>query len=466
MQRQWDVLVIGGGPAGLSAASAAAECGLEVMLLDEQESPGGQIYRSVTGPNGAKHFIESQDRKDGLELIHRFQESGAHYRPGTVVWFAEPGRVICSQEGRSREIKAQVLVVATGAMERPVPFPGWTLPGVMGAGAADVLFKNAGVTPEGPVVLAGNGPLIPLVGSHLLHQGVDLKAILDTGSLISKLPALMHLPSALRDFPLLWKGAKLVSQLVAHGVPIISGAGHIAAEGNHCLSHVTYRKSGRSHRIQAATLLVHGGVIPRTHVSRMLKLDHAWNRVQRYWYPVCDSSGSSSIDHIYVAGDGAFVRGAIASACKGELTGIDAARRLQVLSAPEARTKKTSVNRRLKKNLAARAFVDAWFSPNPAIFRLPDETLVCRCEGVRVGDIRQAVAEGCLDVNEIKIRTRCGMGPCQGRMCGPAAGEIAGSILGVEADTAGALNIRPPIRPIPFREICEFLPASIQGDNE
>ncbi|MCG8530275.1 MAG: FAD-dependent oxidoreductase, partial [Desulfovibrionales bacterium] len=159
MQDQYDLLVIGAGPAGLSAASAAAENGLDVILLDEQDLPGGQIYRSVTGRRAGKNFLSAEDRKDGLGIVARFKNSGATYLPKTTVWEAEPGHVICSTEGQPQKIFAQCICIATGCMERPVPFEGWTLPGVMSAGSADLMYKSAGIVPHGPVVVAGNGPL-------------------------------------------------------------------------------------------------------------------------------------------------------------------------------------------------------------------------------------------------------------------------------------------------------------------
>ena len=368
MQQQWDVLVIGAGPAGLSAATAAAENGLEVILLDEQQLPGGQIYRSVSAPNADKHFLQREDRKEGLELLVRFYASGAKYAPETTVWFAEPGRVIASRNGKSRELKTQVIIVATGAMERPVPFPGWTLPGVMGAGAADILYKSAGVVPEGPVVLAGTGPLIPLVGSHLAELGVEVKAVLDTSPVTNKAACLRHMPGALTDIPFLLKGMNMMRKLVTSPAKMVPGASNIEAVGDNRVSKVRYTAFGKTHEIEAATLLFHEGVIPRTHVTRMLKLDHAWNKVQRYWYPVCDKTGKSSDDRIYVVGDGASVHGAHASASKGFLAGIDAARTLKVITGDEAKKRSADARRELWKAMAPRAFVDSFFAPQAKIF--------------------------------------------------------------------------------------------------
>ncbi|SCY78246.1 NAD(P)/FAD-dependent oxidoreductase [Desulfoluna spongiiphila] len=454
IQQQWDLVVIGAGPAGLSAAAAAAECGLEVVLLDEQAFAGGQIYRSVDAPGAKGRFLQKEDRAEGLRILRRFQKSGAAYEPRSTVWFAEPGRVLATRDAQTREYKTQNIVVATGAMERPVPFSGWTLPGVMAAGAADILYKSASVVPKGPIVVAGNGPLIPLITNHLLELGADIAAVVDTTPKANMMKAAPHMPMALRDIPFLFKGLKMVAKMTRSRVPIHRNGSDINAFGKDRLERVSFAVDGTPRSVSAATLLVHEGILPRTHMSRALGLDHAWNPVQRYWYPVCDENGKSSREGIYVAGDGVFVHGAAAAAAKGELAGIDVARSLQVLTDEDARRKRTRPRKVLSKALAPRKFVDGWFAPRKDLYEVDDDVLVCRCEGVTAAAIREAVKEGCHEVNDIKVRTRCGMGPCQGRMCGPALAEIAANALEREVPDVGSLRIRPPMRPVLFGEIC------------
>jgi len=339
-------------------------------------------------------------------------------------------------------------------MERPVPFTGWTLPGVMAAGAADILYKSASVVPKGPIVVAGNGPLIPLITNHLLELGADIAAVVDTTPKSNIMKAAPHMPMALRDIPFLFKGLKMVVKMMRGKVPIYRNGSKVTALGADRVEHVRFVAGETTHIVEAATLLVHEGILPRTHMTRALGLEHAWNPVQRYWYPVCDENGKSSRDGIYVAGDGVFVHGAAAAAAKGELAGIDAARALKVLTDEDVKRKRKRARKALGKALAPRKFVDGWFAPRKELYEVDDEVLVCRCEGVTASQIREAVKEGCHDVNDIKIRTRCGMGPCQGRMCGPALAEIAADALEREVPAVGSLRIRPPMRPVLFGEIC------------
>ncbi|MDP4979876.1 MAG: FAD-dependent oxidoreductase, partial [Desulfobacterales bacterium] len=184
MSHHHDVIVIGAGPAGLSAGACLAEMGLDVLTLDEQNRIGGQIYRNIEAAPQERLKILGEDYAKGIEVAKRFRKSGAAYENGASVWQVEPDGKICySRLGASRQVRANYVIVATGAMERPVPIPGWTLPGVMGAGAANNLAKEAGLLPSGRVVLAGSGPLLLLEASLLVEKGVHIAAILETGAI-------------------------------------------------------------------------------------------------------------------------------------------------------------------------------------------------------------------------------------------------------------------------------------------
>ena len=163
MKEKYDALVVGAGPAGLACSAELAARGLEVALLDEQAGPGGQIYRNITKASAKQHAILGEDYSAGLDLIKIFKENAVNYFPRTRVWQAEPnGDIYFSRNGGSRKVSADYLVLNTGAMERPVPFPGWTLPGVMTCGGMSNLFKDSSLSPAEPVVLAGSGPLTKL----------------------------------------------------------------------------------------------------------------------------------------------------------------------------------------------------------------------------------------------------------------------------------------------------------------
>lgn len=227
-----DVTVIGAGPAGLSAGACLAEMGLDVLTLDEQSRVGGQIYRNLEAAPPDRRNLLGEDYTRGLAVARRFRQSGAAYENSATVWQVEPdGRICYSRLGVSAELRANYIIVATGAMERPVPIPGWTLMGVMGVGAANNLAKEAGLNPAGRVVLAGSGPLLLLEASLLVKKGVHIAAILETTPALPPAPAIPRAPKALIRADFLWKGVSMLREIKKAGVPHHKGVTHIRAIG-------------------------------------------------------------------------------------------------------------------------------------------------------------------------------------------------------------------------------------------
>lgn len=214
-----DLVIVGGGPAGIATATAGTQLGLKTLVLDEQPSPGGQIYRNIERVRPEVRQILGPDYAKGLELVDRFRKSGADYQDSAVVWNIEHnGNVFYSHNGKSTQVTAKKVVVAIGATERPVPFTGWTLPGVTGAGAMDANFKSSGSIPAGPVILCGSGPLMLLVIGHLSSLGVDIQAVLDTTPGGNMLSALSRLPGALKRSDYLLKGVGMLVNVKKTGI--------------------------------------------------------------------------------------------------------------------------------------------------------------------------------------------------------------------------------------------------------
>lgn len=458
MERQTDLVVVGAGPAGLAAACAASSCGLEVALVDEHASPGGQLFRNIESPLGLS-MLDAKDRQAGMELVENFRKSGVAYYPGTTVWGIEPRLISCTRKGISTLMPTASVIIAPGGMERPVPFPGWTLPGVMGAGGADILLRSGGTLqkdPKAPVVLAGNGPLLLLLACHLIEKGVNIAAWLDTGYWSRRLLSTGLLPASLLDSPYLGKGLSMALRILKGKIPIVTGVRNIRAKGERCLERVTYETHGKTKHIDTECLLRHEGIIPRTHISNSMGAEHRWDPLQRYWYPLTDEFGASSINGVYLSGDAGYVHGGDASIIKGTLSGIAAAKRLGIISDGEATFRAKESLSKLRRMRIARGYLRYVFAPNPNIFDIANETIVCRCESVTAEKIRQVVREGNSDVNEVKLFTRCGMGPCQGRMCGPALAEITAKTLSKTPDAVGALRVRQPFRPVTLENYCDL----------
>ncbi|MDH0746835.1 NAD(P)/FAD-dependent oxidoreductase [Pseudomonas sp. GD03842] len=452
--RTVDVIVIGAGPAGMSGSVALAKAGLQVLLLDEQTSPGGQIYRGISLAPLARRDLLGPDYARGNELAQALAASSVQYETGASVWqVTREHEVSYLRDGRLHTVKGKAVLLATGAMERPFPIPGWTLPGVMTAGAAQILLKSAGLAPNEPVVLAGCGPLLYLLGWQYLRAGVPIKAIIDTTRREDYWHARRHLFAALRAWPYLRKGLELMRSLHAAGIAHHTGATQLAVEGEEAACAVTFTVSGTALRIPTRCVLLHQGVVPNIQFSQSLRARHDWNAAQLCFTPVADEWGELDVPGVYVAGDGAGIGGAQVAALQGEWVALGIANRLGILGKQARDEKAAPLRSRLEANLRIRPFLDALYRPKDEN-RIPaDNVVVCRCEELTAGEIRQFVALGCTGPNQAKSFGRCGMGPCQGRLCGLTVTEVIAKARGVSAFEVGYYRIRPPIKPITLGEL-------------
>lgn len=474
----FDIAVIGGGPAGLAAADEVARLGISTVLLDEQAHIGGQIYRSITSSPIRDRALLGKDYWHGETLAQRFRQSGAAHIPLATVWNITPsGEVEVSVEGQGRSIAAKQIILATGAMERPFPFPGWTLPGVLTIGAAQTLLKGTGDYLPGKVVLAGTGPLLWLLAAQYLRAGAQIEAILDTTPRGNWFGALRH-AAQFAVSPYFRKGASLLAEVMRR-VPITRRVKELEAIGTTAFQEVAYQcDDGSSGRIEAQWLLVHQGVVPNVNTAMAAGCLHSWNDGQACFHPKLDDWFESSVAGISIAGDGAGIRGArVAESC-GRIAALGAAARLGAI-APEARDRHARPHRRnLRRWSRGRVFLDLLHHPRQT-HRIPgDETLICRCEEVTAGTLRNAVRLGCPGPNQAKAFLRCGMGPCQGRLCGLTTTEVMADAMGSTPDAVGYYHVRPPIKPVTLgqiascptseeavRAVVRDLPPGLSGDE-
>lgn len=449
-----DVVVIGAGAAGMSGAVALAKMGLSVTLLDEQGSPGGQIYRGITLAPLSRRDMLGPDYAQGNELAQALAASTVRYERGASVWqVTRDHQVSYLREGRLHTLDARAVLLATGAMERPFPIPGWTLPGVMSAGAAQILLKSSGLAPSEPVVLAGCGPLLYLLGWQYLRAGVPIKALVDTTRPEDYWRARRHLFAALRAWPYLRKGLELMRSLRSAGIRHYTGAQHLAVEGEDAAQALTFSVSGKRQRIATRCVLLHQGVVPNIQFSQSLRARHEWDVDQLCFSPVVDPWGELDVPGIFVAGDGAGIGGAQAAALQGHLAALGIAAQLKAIGTPQRDYQAEALRVKLESNLRIRPFLDSLYQPKEEN-RIPaDEVMVCRCEEVTAGELRGFVALGCAGPNQAKSFGRCGMGPCQGRMCGLTVTEVIAKARGVSAAEVGYYRIRPPIKPITLGEL-------------
>jgi len=453
----YDALILGCGPAGMAAAVCAAKLGLHIGTIDEQGTPGGQIWRGIEHASATGRAMGlGKEYAEGLDLVTAFRKSGVDYFPQTSVWQIEQGyRVFTQRAGSVRVLSAPCILVATGAMERPTPFPGWTLPGVLTVGAAQILLKTADQIPEEPVWLVGSGPLLLLYANQLLDAGGRIAGILDTQMSGSRRRAFGFAGRSLEGWRDILKGAQWMSRLKQ--VPKIRDVESIEAMGSERLEQVRYRRStGEVGIVPTRILLVHEGVVPDMHLTHAIGCRQQWSDSQQCFAPMHDEWGETSVPNCFVAGDAGAIGGARAAMAAGELAGYALARARESTSFEGTIREVSKVRARVAEALALRSMLDALYAPRPPLATLTDETVVCRCENVTAGTLRSAIKEGAREPNQLKAQTRCGMGACLGRQCGTLASMLIANDTGEDMGRTGLARARPPLRPITLGQLASL----------
>lgn len=465
LDSRYDVVVVGAGPAGMSAATRVAADGLSVLVLDENPAPGGQIYRAITRHSQSGKTYLGAAYWEGKPIADAFLDSSLTYAPGAKVWSLDPAakeedepyaRIGVSLGGASRHVQARKVILATGALERPMPVPGWTLPGVMTAGAAQIALKSAGLVPDGRVVLAGCGPLLYQLAAQLQEAGADIVTLLDTGPGVGS--AWRYLPQFLFS-PYVLKGLSLLAN-VRRRLRVVSGVRYLEIHGETKARQVRFETDRATETIDADLVLLHQGIIPDTALANSAGCALEWNESIRAFQPKVDAQGRSNHADIFVAGDGARVGGALVAAEQGRAVALAVLARLLPASAKRFEQQRIGAIKHSAWLQRGRPFIDAAYLPTQRFLAPADNsTLVCRCEEVTAGTVREAARRGVCGPNQLKTFTRCGMGPCQGRLCGPTVIELLAEESRISPEQVGTYRLRPPIKPLRLAELAG-LPAT------
>jgi NADPH-dependent 2,4-dienoyl-CoA reductase/sulfur reductase-like enzyme len=442
------IAIIGAGPAGIRAAQTLVAHGVYPVLLDEAARGGGQIYRrqpaNFTRTPAQLYGFEAPKASALHQTVDELRER-IDYRPDTLVWNAEAGQLDTLHEGRVARLTYARLIVATGATDRILPVPGWTLPGVYSLGAAQIALKFQGCAIGERVVFAGSGPLLYLVAYQYAKAGAHVVAVLDSSPLSAQARAL---PGLLAQPATLAKGLYYRAWLTAHGVAVHQGASLSRIDGERRVQALFWQNRTGRHRLDCDAVAFAHGLRSETQLADLLGCEFAWNPLNRAWLPQRDRAGRSSSPDIYLAGDGAGIMGADAAEMAGERAALALLEDLGYQVDPQRCAQlEQSLQRigRFRQGLErAFAFPEDWAD------RASDDLMICRCEEVSAGDIRQVVGEGHWEINRVKAHCRVGMGRCQGRMCGAAAAEIIARESGRNVHEIGRLRAQAPVKPVPF----------------
>jgi len=414
---RYDVAIVGGGPAGLAAATSAVRGGARVAIVDAGPRLGGQYWRHRPGAEPAELWRA---------------RCAADHLPDRPVWFAEPGFALHTPGG---VVEADRVVLATGAHDRSLPFPGWTLPGVVTVGGAQALLKGHGVLVGRRIVVAGAGPFLLAVAAGLVPAGADVVGVFEAG----RPRGYARHPRAITPAKLA-EGARYAAVLARHRVPYRSGHVVVAAHGTDAVEAVTVARfgGGRERRIEADALAISYGFTPQVELAVALGCDTRLDADGSLVVTV-DDDQHTSVPGVYAAGEITGVGGAALAQLEGTIAG-------------GAVTGRPADPRTKGQRRSARRFAVAMHDvhrPPVWIDRLDDDTLICRCEEVPYRGVRQAVELGGTDTRAVKLLSRAGMGWCQGRICGPAVACLTAHLNGrpvTDADLAAFAN-RPIAQP-------------------
>jgi len=423
--RHADVIVVGAGPAGIAAATAAARHGRSVLLLDDNPAAGGQIWRGgIEAPAQRANRGENARRNKALRNL---ASSGAVLLAGYRVFDAPAPHTLSALRETSTDAEAVALqydhlILATGARERFLPFPGWTLPGVFGAGGLQALVKGGFPVQGKRVAVAGSGPLLLAVAAHLREYGAHVVCVVEqatTSQLVLFAASLWSRPA---------KVLQGIGYRAALGkAPYRTGCWPVAAFGDEAsglLKSVRFTDGAETWDEPCDMLACGFHLVPNTELASLLgcKL--------RGDFVAVDEQQQTSVANVYCAGEPTGIAGLDAALVQGEIAGLACAGQ---------KTGPLRARNAAEQRFAAR--LEIAFRLRPELRLLPSpETIVCRCEDVTYGDL--ASRAGWTDA---KLQTRCGMGPCQGRICGPATQTLFGWT---------PKSIRPPLFPVPVNALC------------
>jgi len=459
-------VIVGAGPAGMRAAEQLVAAGQRPVVVDEGTRHGGQIYRQPPA-------VLQRERRDlyGFEaarasaVLDRFEalRPQIDYRQQTLAWQVEANTLQVLHAGRNRTLPFDALILAPGATDRVLPFPGWTLPGVYTLGAAQVALKYQGCLIGPRVVFAGTGPLLYLVAWQYASHGGQVAAVLDTAPASAKwlaAPRLLARPAVAA------KGAYFVARLRMMGVALHGGVTLVKAEGSVRVTALTWRTRHTTHTTECDAIGFGHGLRSETQLADLAGCAFEFSALEQAWSPTRDAAGRSSVRGVYLAGDGASILGADAAELSGARAALAALEDLGLVPAEPQRA--AQIEHDLLAHARFRRGLETAFAmPRRWAAEAHDELIVCRCEEVTVGELRACVREtGTREMNRLKALTRIGMGRCQGRMCAPAASRLLAQAVGCELREVGRLRGQAPIKPIPIAMLHDRAPSTVVPEDQ
>ena len=463
--KTFDLVVIGGGPAGIAAAATAAKHGLSVALIDERPTLGGQIYKRV-GP-GFKVKSAKEVGKDyflGEELINELENSSVELFLETLVGTIENSAVVIVRNGESAEkLNYKKLLISPGAYDRPVAFPGWTLPGVITAGAAQSLVKTQRVNPGSRIFFAGSGPLALAFPAQLSGYGANIVGIIEAAPRPGIFKALRILLAVIGNLDLMRDAAKYQFPLISNRIPMTYRRIIVSANGKDRVESVTHAKVDKNWRVIPGTektvevdaLCVGYGFFPSVELFRLLGCELAYEESRGGAVVKLDNWGATSVANVFGAGDGTGISGSYVAIARGRLAALKIAAELGKISETSLTALATGFQKTFKRRTKFQSAINNAYEIKSGIYALADnKTVICRCESVTLENILP-VLESTVDPSVVKAYTRCGMGLCQGRNCQRQISALIAEKQNISIAEISQATPRFPTKPISLGQIAD-----------
>ena len=463
--KTFDLVVIGGGPAGIAAAATAAKHGLSVALIDERPTLGGQIYKRV-GP-GFKVKSAKEVGKDyflGEKLIAELDNSNVELFLETLVATIEDSAVVIARNGKHAEkLTYKKLLISPGAYDRPVAFPGWTLPGVITAGAAQSLVKTQRVLPGSRIFFAGSGPLALAFPAQLSGYGANIVGIIEAAPRPGIFKALRILLAVIGNLDLMRDAAKYQFHLISNRIPMTYRRIIVSANGKDRVESVTHARVDKKWRVIPGTektvevdaLCVGYGFFPSVELFRLLDCELEYEESRGGAVVKLDNWGATSVANVFGAGDGTGISGSYVAIARGRLAALKIAAELGKISDKALSTLAAGYQRTFSQRTKFQRAINNAYEIKSGIYELADNgTVICRCESVKLEGILP-VLESTIDPSVVKAYTRCGMGLCQGRNCQRQISALIAQKHGIPISQITQATPRFPTKPIKLGQIAD-----------
>ena len=464
--KETEIVVIGAGPAGVAASIAAAKCAASVTLIDEKRELGGKVLRQITDDRSVR-FTNEQERVTASRLFAELKENGEKIEimQNTVIWGIFDKNTIAffsENDGHKMEgqLKAKKIIIASGAFDHTIPFPGWTLPGVWTMGGLNTMVKHQGVLPGKRALVAGTGPLLLLLANNLIKAGIDVAGVVEIKSVKDYL---FQAISILSGGFLLKTGIQYLNDIKKNKTPIFRSHALCAAFGKDEIDKAVIKKVNKNWEPIAGTekefdidfIAIGYGLIPSVELTRLFGCEHKFDEKLGYWTVTHNDKMETSIPGVFVAGDVASVKGYPAAIEEGKIAGIVASNQLGYIVDSEAEKLIKPMHKKSKRLQRFGAAINSLSTSKSGILNIiTDDTVICRCEEVTMKDVRERVTNGACDINHLKRKTRLGMGFCQGRFCGQVINELYWNLSDNRKDRE-FFTPRVPVSPLPFKAFIE-----------